>query len=274
MDPRYADQIADQVAAAKEPLFPQPPPQLPAATKEASTLSNTLKAMCVMFAVIAVIAIIIALMYDDNSRDAPLLVSGSSRVAITYDYDPDSTGFTAEPRTLVSLRDVHAGFGCANSTCEPSCSAQIIQTAEDDVLGFKETWYKVLLTHEFENSDPDIFSLEDDGHTVSVGEEGIYLVESEIVATAPATFTGFIKICTFVDVNTVGLFDQMRRQLFECKEINYPNAPPSYGPLITIGDTGRMYLEKPSQLILRFLFVTEDSVQIAITASKLQLAKV
>ena len=99
------------------------------------------------------------------------------------------------------------------------------------------------------------------------------MVETELLVSLPSIFSGFLQMCSFVDVNTVGLFDHMRREAFDCREINYVGGPPAHGPLLVLPRSGRMNIETPSQLILRFLFITESEIQVGIVASKLKLVK-
>ena len=204
--------------------------------------------------------------YETKGGDE--VFSNSSRVNITRSSNP------LDETTIITLQDVHGYFGFANYTCDPQGPVQTIPDTEaSDAIGFEETWIKVLLRDTIENTGPNVFELQPDDYTVTVSEVGPYFVEYMVTITVPLGYNGTITSCAFVEVDGIGLDDYLRRTGFRCDNLDFPGTD-THLPLLILSGADMFSVTGESDVLLRYLFVTDVPTDVFIAATRLKLTKV
>lgn len=192
------------------------------------------------------------------------VLTNSSRIGIVDNGD-GSVVFT--------LVDQHAYYGWANYSCHPNAPIQPIPTIPVGGQGtLEETWYTVLLYATIENTDSSLFSLQDNLYTVRLTEPGAYLVHSEVDVAVPTNLTDPVSLCSFVDVETIGLFDVLRRVAPTCSSTVF-NGNPDYGPMLIATTFDMFSITDPVEIQIRVSGISDVSSQLGIILASLKVAK-
>lgn len=214
----------------------------------------------------ALTALILAIVYMKRRHDYTEDISSiSSRVFVLDSSSGDVN---------LGLNDIHAFFGFANFTCEPSGEIQFIQTTmSGNLIGVDEAWYKIMLRSTIENTDPDIFSLNNDGFTVSLSEPGSYHISAFSTVIFPLGYNSSITTCIFVDVNNTGLGNVLKRVAFDCDNPDFLGDS-VYGPLILVSTTDTLSIFEPVNIVIRLIIISDIETQAGITSTRLKLTKI
>lgn len=201
---------------------------------------------------------------DEYLDNGDTVLTNSSRITVTE---------TNNNVVVITLEDQHAIFGWANYTCEPSAPVQPIATVPTGGMGtLQETWYSVLLQATIENTDDSLFELQDNLYSVRLTEPGGYLVHTEVDVAVPANLTDPVSLCTFLDVDTIGLFDVLRRTGSECSGTVF-NGNPDYGPMLIATTADAFSITEPVEIQIRASAISDITAQLGIVLASLRVYK-
>ncbi len=194
------------------------------------------------------------------------IFSNSSRINVDR---PNPEG----PDTILTLIDVYGVFGFANYTCEPDGDIQFVSLVPfTNIIGIDDTWYKVILRSSIVNTATDVLYLEDDKITVNLTEPGGYLVHIYIVSTLPIGFNGTLTACAFLEVNSIGLFDVLRRVAPVCHPLSSVGDAET-GPLLVTSTFDKFDIDDPSEVNIRYEVASDTPGEVGIIIARLGLTK-
>lgn len=195
------------------------------------------------------------------------IISGDPRIEVSVD---DSTN---PPTALLTLRENRAIFGGANYSCDPNRPIQPIAVIPLSGLGgLEESWTNVGLFHTIENTNPDMFSLDDNLYSVTINNTGTFEVHAHISVAAPLNITADPPdLCIFVDYEEIGLFDVLRRGAPTCQPAVFVGSA-EYGPLLVSDSYDWIGVsEPPVRVQIRAALIADTPGQLGIVLSRLKI---
>jgi hypothetical protein len=221
-----------------------------------------------LIAALIMVIYLMALKHDFLLTNGDQIFSNSSRIFI---YRPN----VENPETIITLEDVHAVFGFANYSCDPHGDIQFVDIVPSgNIIGLDDSWVKIVLRSTIENTATDIINLESDKIMVNLTEPGGYLAHIYIITAGAVNFNDTITVCSFLEVNSTGLFDDLRRVAPTC---NGQSAvmDTQYGPLIVTDAFDAFSIKGPGFAVVRYLVTSPfSSGQVGVILARLRLVKI
>jgi hypothetical protein len=143
----------------------------------------------------------------------------------------------------------------------------------DNVIGYDETWFKVLLRHQRENTASNIFKLEGDDHTVTISKNGTYYFEFMVITTTSTQLNAGTHVCAFLEINGYGLQDVLERPGNDCSSVDFLGNE-NFGGIITHKGETMVAIVENSTIVVRFLFISTIPTDLMVNAALLKITKV